>query len=103
MFEDTEKWNFIQNCVSHLMAAYELVQGSTLWLLLFLFSLAKNFQQSYIESGGTSSSFCNKVFASWDYCICDENTAKIKSQNIVQTVKVCALLRVLPVYSVCIW
>lgn len=54
------------------------------------FSLAKNFQQSYIESGGTSSSFCNKVFASWDYCICDENMAKVKSQNIVQTVKVCA-------------
>lgn len=54
------------------------------------FSLAKSFQQSYIESGGTTASFCNKVFASWDYCISDENTAKIKSQNIVQTVKVWA-------------
>lgn len=70
----------------------KLVEGLTLWLLLFLFSLAKNFQQSYIESGGTSASFCNKVFASWDYCICDENTAKIKSQSIVQTVKVCDFL-----------
>lgn len=50
-------------------------------------NLAKSFQQSYIEGGGTTSSFCNKVFASWDYCISDENTAKIKSQNIVQTVK----------------
>ena len=69
------------------------------------FSLANNFQQSYIESGGTSASFCNKVFASWDYCICDENTAKVKSQNIVQTVKVCAfLLNVASTLnSVCIW
>lgn len=55
---------------------------------VILFSLAKNFEESYIESGGTSSSFCNKIFASWDYCISDENTAKVKSQNIVQTVRV---------------
>ena len=58
------------------------------WFFVILFSLAKNFEESYIESGGTSSSFCNKVFASWDYCISDENTAKVKSQNIVQTVRV---------------
>lgn len=58
-------------------------------LLLWLcFSLARSFQESYIESGGTSSSFCNKIFASWDFCICDENTAKVKSQNIVQTIRV---------------
>lgn len=66
------------------MRAYSVVA-------FFVFvSLAKSFQQSYIESGGTTSSFCNKVFASWDFCISDENTANIKSQNIVQTVKVCA-------------
>ena len=58
------------------------------WFFVILFSLAKNFEESYIESGGSSSSFCNKVFASWDYCISDENTAKVKSQNIVQTVRV---------------
>ena len=58
------------------------------WFFVILFSLAKNFEESYIESGGTSSSFCNKVFASWDYCISDENAAKVKSQNIVQTVRV---------------
>ena len=55
---------------------------------VILFSLAKNFQESHIETGGTSSAFCNKIFASWDYCISDENTAKVKSQNIVQTVRV---------------
>lgn len=73
----------------NLPLAYLLVGGSYFLcsLLLMVRNLAKNFQQSYIESGGTSSSFCNKVFASWDYCICDENTAKIKSQSIVQTVK----------------
>lgn len=71
--------------------AYLLVGGAYFFgsLLLMVRNLAKSFQQSYIESGGTSSSYCNKVFASWDYCISDENTAKIKSQNIVQIVKVC--------------
>lgn len=55
--------------------------------LFCCFSLAKRFQESYIESGGASS-FCNKAFASWDFCISDENAAKVKSQNIVQTVRV---------------
>ncbi|KAJ7371092.1 Transmembrane channel-like [Desmophyllum pertusum] len=69
--------------------AYLMVGGIYFFisLLLMVRNLAKSFQQSYIESGGTSSSYCNKVFASWDFCISDENTAKVKSQNIVQTVK----------------
>ncbi|KAL9956729.1 hypothetical protein ACROYT_G038252 [Oculina patagonica] len=69
--------------------AYLLVGGTYFFcsLLLMVRNLAKSFQQSYIDSGGTTSSFCNKVFASWDFCISDENTANIKSQNIVQTVK----------------
>ncbi|XP_028413133.1 transmembrane channel-like protein 7 [Dendronephthya gigantea] len=50
-------------------------------LLLMVSSLAKNFQQSYIEGGGQFYSFCNKAFASWDFCITDEKTAKIRSQN----------------------
>ncbi|XP_015762502.1 PREDICTED: transmembrane channel-like protein 7 [Acropora digitifera] len=56
-------------------------------LLLMVRNLARSFQESYIESGGTSTSFCNKVFASWDYCISNENTAKVKSQNIVQSIR----------------
>ncbi|PFX22961.1 transmembrane channel-like protein 7 [Stylophora pistillata] len=69
--------------------AYLLVGGAYFFgsLLLMVRNLAKSFQQSYIEGGGTTSSFCNKVFAAWDYCISDENTAKIKSQSIVQIVK----------------
>ena len=34
-------------------------------------------------------SFSNKVFASWDYCIINENTAKVKAQNILKDIKVC--------------
>ena len=51
-------------------------------------SLAKNFQQSYIEGGGQFYSFCNKVFASWDFCITDEKTAKIRSQNFINDIEV---------------
>lgn len=78
-----------QDVEYNLPLAYLLVGGSYFFLSLILMvrNLAKNFEESYIESGGTSSSFCNKVFASWDYCISDENTAKVKSQNIVQTVR----------------
>ena len=51
-------------------------------------SLAKNFQQSYIEGGGQFYSFCNKAFASWDFCITDEKTAKIRSQNFINDIEV---------------
>lgn len=69
--------------------AYLLVGGGYFFvsLLLMVRNLARSFQESYIESGGTSTSFCNKIFAAWDYCISNENTAKVKSQNIVQTVR----------------
>ncbi|XP_046854869.1 transmembrane channel-like protein 7 isoform X2 [Xenia sp. Carnegie-2017] len=68
--------------------AYVLVGVAYLFLslLLMVSSLAKNFQQSYIEGGGQFHSFCNKVFASWDFCITDEKTAKIKSQNFTKDV-----------------
>ena len=52
------------------------------------FSLAKNFQQSYIEGGGQFYSFCNKTFASWDFCITDGKTARIRSQNFFNDIEV---------------
>ncbi|CAB3988804.1 transmembrane channel 7 [Paramuricea clavata] len=69
--------------------AYLLVGAAYLLLslLLMVSSLAKNFQQSYIEGGGQFYSFCNKAFASWDFCITDEKTAKIRSQNFINDIE----------------
>ncbi|EDO48330.1 predicted protein [Nematostella vectensis] len=73
----------------NLPLAYLLVGGAYFFfsLLLMVNNLTKSFQESYIEGGGTFYSYCNKAFASWDYCIDDENTARVKSQNIVQDIK----------------
>lgn len=78
-----------QDDVSYdLPLAYLFVGGSyfLLSLILMMRNLSANFQESYIEGGGSFYSFCNKAFASWDYCTMDENAAKIKHQSIVQDI-----------------
>lgn len=68
--------------------AYLLVGGGYFFLSLMLMirNLSSSFQESYIEGGGSFYSYCNKAFASWDYCTMDENAAKIKHQSIVQDI-----------------
>ncbi|KXJ26662.1 transmembrane channel-like protein 7 [Exaiptasia diaphana] len=72
----------------NLPLAYVLVGGAYFFvsLLMMVKNLTQSFEESYIEGGGTFYSYCNKVFASWDYCIEDENTANVKSQNIYQDI-----------------
>jgi len=64
--------------------AYMLVGGA--YFILSLFSMVKNlahgFTESIIESGGFFYSYCNKVFASWDYCITNEKAVQLK-QNCI--------------------
>ena len=85
----TKKGNFLVKCFWTQIAYYvhlPLLIHVLVWCLHF--SLSTSFQQSYIEGGGTFYSYCNKAFASWDYCTMDENAAKIKHQSIVQDINV---------------
>ena len=70
--------------------AYILVGGAyfVLSLILMLNNLATSFQSTFIDSGGSFQSYCNKVFASWDYCICDRNTADFKRSYIAQEINI---------------
>ncbi|XP_031555881.1 transmembrane channel-like protein 7 [Actinia tenebrosa] len=72
----------------NLPLAYLIVGGAYFFisLLLMIKNLTKSFQESYIEGGNKFYSYCNKVFAAWDYCISEENTANVKCQNIVQDI-----------------
>ena len=53
-----------------------------------LISLAQGFTESIIESGGFFYSYCNKVFASWDYCITDEKAVLLKNNVIYKDFEV---------------
>lgn len=53
-----------------------------------MISLAQGFTESIIESGGFFYSYCNKVFASWDYCITDEKAVLLKNNVIYKDFEV---------------
>lgn len=53
-----------------------------------VFSLAKGFTESIVDSGGSFYSYCNKVFGGWDYCIEDKKTADLKSKSVVKDLTV---------------
>ncbi|XP_065659674.1 transmembrane channel-like protein 7 isoform X3 [Hydra vulgaris] len=64
--------------------AYILVGGSyiLLSLLMMVKNLSQGFTESVIESGGFFYSYCNKVFAGWDYCITNEKAVTLKNHCI---------------------
>lgn len=64
--------------------AYILVGGAyfIVSLLMMVKNLAQGFTESIVESGGFFYSYCNKVFAGWDYCIVDVKAGSLKSKSI---------------------
>ncbi|XP_020912687.2 transmembrane channel-like protein 7 [Exaiptasia diaphana] len=66
-----------------------LLSGGAYFIFSFFFmisNLMSNLKESYIESDGIFSSSANKVFAAWDYCISDDNSAEHKHDVFVQEV-----------------
>lgn len=66
-----------------------LLTGGAYFIFSFFFmisNLMSHLKESYIESDGIFSSCANKVYAAWDYCICDENSAEHKHDVFVHEV-----------------
>lgn len=76
--------------IYRLSLAYILVGGGyfVLSLIMMLKHLAASFQDTFIYSGGLFQSYCNMVFASWDYCISEREAANFKSSHIAQEINV---------------
>ncbi|XP_053308223.1 transmembrane channel-like protein 4 [Spea bombifrons] len=67
----------------------------TTTLFYFLLSLvwtvirfAQSFRQSMLTEDATASSYTNKVFAGWDFCLKDQKTIKLKKNSILYELKV---------------
>ena len=73
----------------HLPLAYLITGGAyfVVCLVLIIRNLGSGFKEGYIESEGVFNSFCNKVFASWDYCIENKNSSLHKKQLIAEDIK----------------
>ncbi|XP_072124900.1 transmembrane channel-like protein 7 isoform X1 [Mobula birostris] len=61
------------------------------YILLSLFWIVKRavegFKQSFIRSEDRFQSFCNKIFAGWDFCITDEHAAEMKHSSLQYELK----------------
>uniref|UniRef100_UPI00398EE235 transmembrane channel-like protein 7 isoform X2 n=1 Tax=Pristiophorus japonicus TaxID=55135 RepID=UPI00398EE235 len=56
------------------------------YILLSLFWIVKRavegFKRSFIRSEDRFQSFCNKIFAGWDFCITDQHAAQLKHSSL---------------------
>jgi len=75
-----------KNISYNMELAYILVGGAffIISLLMMVKNLAQGFTESIVETGGFFYSYCNKVFAGWDYCITDTKAAFLKSKSVAK-------------------
>lgn len=59
------------------------------WTLLPCRS-ATGFKRNLVQDEDRFQSFCNKVFAGWDFCITNENAAKLKRSSLLYELRVSA-------------
>ena len=72
------------------VTCHHLFPAKKCYMSLFS-SLGESLAETYLDSGGSLSSFCNQIFAGWDFCITNEKTAQEKELSFLQNVKVCLL------------
>lgn len=51
---------------------------------------ATGFKRNLIQDEDRFQSFCNKIFAGWDFCITNENAAKLKRSSLLYELRVSA-------------
>uniref|UniRef100_A0AAY4ALJ3 Transmembrane channel-like protein n=1 Tax=Denticeps clupeoides TaxID=299321 RepID=A0AAY4ALJ3_9TELE len=83
-----EAINF-HKCTYNIPLAYLLVTIAYLFLSLIWIvkRSAVGFKRSLIQDEDRFQSFCNKVFAGWDFCITNENAARLKRRSLLYELK----------------
>ncbi|KAL4624511.1 nodal modulator 1-like [Arapaima gigas] len=73
----------------NLPLAYVLVTIAYLFLSLvwIVKRSAAGFKQNLIQDEDRFQSFCNKIFAGWDFCITNENAARLKRSSLLYEIK----------------
>lgn len=56
----------------------------------FIISLrsATGFKRSLVQDEDCFQSFCNKIFSGWDFCITNENAARLKRSSLLYELRV---------------
>ncbi|KAK2909581.1 hypothetical protein QQF64_000446 [Cirrhinus molitorella] len=70
--------------LAYLLATISYLLLSLVWIVK---RSASGFKRKLIQEEDRFQSFCNKVFAGWDFCITDENAARLKQSSLLYELK----------------
>ncbi|XP_055506920.1 transmembrane channel-like protein 7 isoform X1 [Leucoraja erinacea] len=83
--EDMRSWNFHYNLpLAYFITTFAYILLSLFWIVK---RAVEGFKQSFIRSEDRFQSFCNKIFAGWDFCIRDERAAELKHRSLQYELK----------------
>uniref|UniRef100_A0A8D2QT48 Transmembrane channel-like protein n=1 Tax=Zosterops lateralis melanops TaxID=1220523 RepID=A0A8D2QT48_ZOSLA len=66
--------------LAYLLATFAYLALNFLWLLK---RSVEGFKQNLVHDADPFQSYCNKVFAGWDFCITDPNAARLKHRSLL--------------------
>ncbi|XP_051661497.1 transmembrane channel-like protein 7 [Manacus candei] len=65
--------------LAYLLATFAYLALSFLWIIK---RSVEGFKQNLVHDADPFQSYCNKVFAGWDFCITDPNAAQLKHRSL---------------------
>ncbi|KFR14420.1 Transmembrane channel-like 7, partial [Opisthocomus hoazin] len=65
--------------LAYLLATFAYLALSLLWIIK---RSVEGFKQNLVHDENQFQSYCNKVFAGWDFCITDPNAARLKHRSL---------------------
>ncbi|NWH57241.1 TMC7 protein, partial [Geococcyx californianus] len=70
--------------LAYLLATFAYLALSLLWIIK---RSVEGFKQNLVHDEDQFQSYCNKVFAGWDFCITDPNAAQLKHRSLQYELK----------------
>ncbi|NXS35346.1 TMC7 protein, partial [Pomatostomus ruficeps] len=65
--------------LAYLLATFAYLAISLVWIIK---RSMEGFMQNFVHDADPFQSYCNKVFAGWDFCITDPNAARLKHRSL---------------------
>ncbi|NWX20477.1 TMC7 protein, partial [Aegotheles bennettii] len=65
--------------LAYLLATFAYIAVSLIWIIK---RSVEGFKQNLVNAEDQFQSYCNKVFAGWDFCITDPNAARLKHHSL---------------------
>ncbi|XP_048465793.1 transmembrane channel-like protein 7 [Rhincodon typus] len=91
LFYGFYKFDYLSSGNFHYNLSLAYFMATCFYILLSLFWVVKRavegFKQSFIRSEDRFQSFCNKIFAGWDFCITDQHAAELKHSSLQYELK----------------